>query len=199
MVTETGPYSSRTFIETGTHNSRLIAKLRAKCACFEGRDYVSKQPSFKEAWNNCTRAEWMFWLLEKVGYGPPNSDEHRQMIMCVAECMMVYTSTISDEFERAFLDGWLNELTMYGAGDIEAGHVSSISSDVERRSYIFGWIKEIMALETSNCLWEIANTIKSVVAGQPKYSGAQYLEIEEQTDKDLCSIIRLYYPNPPKL
>lgn len=42
----------------------ILSKLGA---CPESRRWAAKHPDPKEAWEACTNAEWMIWLLGRVG------------------------------------------------------------------------------------------------------------------------------------
>ena len=40
--------------------------LKKGVACEEGLKYFHSQQSFKDAWNNCPRGDWMLWLANKL-------------------------------------------------------------------------------------------------------------------------------------
>ena len=37
-----------------------------KCACDKGLEYYKSKSSFKEAWEQCPRGDWMLWFAKKV-------------------------------------------------------------------------------------------------------------------------------------
>lgn len=46
-------------------NSHDLKRLRAKGPCREGLLWALTQPSLAACWDNCKRAGWMFWMLER--------------------------------------------------------------------------------------------------------------------------------------
>jgi hypothetical protein len=45
----------------------LIEELIEKYyPCEEGKSWLKTQPSLKEAWVNCDRGDWLWWILRKV-------------------------------------------------------------------------------------------------------------------------------------
>ena len=42
-------------------------KLEALDACEEAIAYARSQPDLQTAWNDCTRPDWLLWLLYKTG------------------------------------------------------------------------------------------------------------------------------------
>ena len=39
-------------------------------ACAEGREWAVTQPTMAEVWNNCPRADWLLWMLDKLDRRP---------------------------------------------------------------------------------------------------------------------------------
>lgn len=43
---------------------------RATDACAEGRDWAIMRPDMATVWDACPRADWMLWMLNKLGHVP---------------------------------------------------------------------------------------------------------------------------------
>lgn len=65
--------------------------LRRGVACNEGLNYFLSQPSFKDAWNNCPRGDWMLWLAAKI-----NIDE-RTLYLARGYCANTVIHLMKDE------------------------------------------------------------------------------------------------------
>lgn len=63
-------------------------------ACQDGKDYLLGKPNLQVAWNDCTYAPWMFWLLKKSGYKPVHADA------CIAQIVRVCLSRTHGEGDR---------------------------------------------------------------------------------------------------
>jgi len=50
------------------NNKAFLAKLLELNACSEAVEWVGKK-SFRTAWNECVRADWMLWLVCKMEIG----------------------------------------------------------------------------------------------------------------------------------
>jgi hypothetical protein len=53
-----------------SNNSVALKQLRAWGACQEAVDWfdAGKFANFSEAWQKCSRSDWMLWFLDRVGY-----------------------------------------------------------------------------------------------------------------------------------
>jgi len=60
-------------------DKRYIAQLKALRACSSAVEWAQTQKTRQSAWDNCDRADWMLWLLERsCEYG---SKQHRKLIL----------------------------------------------------------------------------------------------------------------------
>ena len=41
--------------------------------CQSAKDWAKTQPDLATAWQNCRRADWMIWLLKRMGYKDPKN------------------------------------------------------------------------------------------------------------------------------
>jgi hypothetical protein len=58
-------------------------------ACSDGADYLRAHPEAREAWESCTRGNWLLWALGKLGY----ADERVLRLMA---CAIVRETPLGD-------------------------------------------------------------------------------------------------------
>lgn len=178
----------------GKRNSKDIKRLDGLAACYDSLNYLSKQESFQVAWDRCDHPDWLIWLLGRTGFGKPDSAEHRKFFFCLAECLSFYPPLLNDE-ERTEVDGWLNELIQYGAGDIDTGEVSEAPDD---RYGLFSPIERALPFSHSYSLWESLRDLKFQMGSKDSFLNFFSDDLEKKAGKKICNIIRRYYPQPPK-
>jgi len=72
-----------------------IEFLKSLNACAESIEFASQFPDLQSAWNACRRPDWMFWLLEKIGYRDGKA-LHLFVCHCVKEIPLADGRTVWD-------------------------------------------------------------------------------------------------------
>lgn len=60
----------------------FITKLKEMDACQEAVEWASAFGSLQEAWDNCSRADWMLWLVEYAPAHPANTQQQIVRLAC---------------------------------------------------------------------------------------------------------------------
>jgi len=60
-------------------NASIIKALRSMGACTEARDWAKKQSTYRGAWEKCQNADWMLWLVGRVG------KDRKRLTLCACE------------------------------------------------------------------------------------------------------------------
>lgn len=76
-------------------------ELSALGACGDAVRWCRTQKSLKAAWKNCTRGDWMLWLIGRTTKSAPWSDERKPLAACAAECAMLAPPCRDDDYELA--------------------------------------------------------------------------------------------------
>ena len=56
-----------------------------KNACADAVRWAKTQPTAAEAWKNCTRGDWMLWILGRLS-DRPGSTARRKLALCCCDC-----------------------------------------------------------------------------------------------------------------
>ena len=119
----------------------LLEKLHA---CPEARDWVADRTA-KQAWQECQRIDWMFWLVEHLVH---ENDLHCEIVMCAndfARSALQFTSDQRVADCVAAVDRWLAgelvDLTA-AARAAEATEVVARATGAAARAAEAGWSSE---------------------------------------------------------
>jgi len=70
--------------------------LQTKKACKESISWIQQNniQSLEEAWNDCERGDWLFWMATKLGI------DERKLVLCAALCAHTVVQHIEDARSR---------------------------------------------------------------------------------------------------
>jgi hypothetical protein len=100
-------------------SSRLI-KLKV---CDEAAEWSSSQPSFKAAWAECERGDWMLWLLFKLKHPDANRAAFSladHALRDAARALRSAAAVHPDKTHRAALESWADRLDAFPTIDSRA-------------------------------------------------------------------------------
>jgi hypothetical protein len=103
---------------------REISKLKEMDACAQALAYLEKQSSYQEAWENCTRGDWMLWLLGKV-LDEGNEVEFRRLTLAKARCSKLVIDLICDDYSKKAVE----VAEKFGLGEATREELDSAAAD----------------------------------------------------------------------
>jgi len=65
--------------------TKSIEKLKVLNPCSDALEWVKEQPSIKSAWETCERGDWMLWLLGRLS-GEVGSKSRKKLVWTVCQC-----------------------------------------------------------------------------------------------------------------
>jgi len=71
--------------------TKLQEALKQRGACQEAIDWVGER-DFETAWRECSRLDWMFWLLNKM-QGKPSWPRLETIMKTTITCVLEYQET----------------------------------------------------------------------------------------------------------
>ena len=77
------PNLSPTVAHSGSRNHmnpKIIKTLTDWNACSDAIEWLHAQQTWSQAWRDCTRGDWMLWLLGRCS-GKPVSPDHRKLVL----------------------------------------------------------------------------------------------------------------------
>ena len=100
-------------------------KLQALNACKEALEWVGERTP-EQAWNDCHRLDWMFWLIERVGV------DAKLATSVALKCARLVEHLMKDERSKNALDAveaWLNgELTLRQLNDAANAYAAALAA-----------------------------------------------------------------------
>ena len=103
-------------------------KLKKLNACEDAIKYVRNQKSPEEAWNNCSRGDWMLWLARRLDV------DNRLLTLAKATCANQVRSLMTDQRSLDALDACFR----YANGELtreELNTFTSAASDAADAAY----------------------------------------------------------------
>jgi hypothetical protein len=186
---------------------KFIEKLTP---CNDITEWFSKQKSFKQAWLNCERGDWMTWLLRLSC--EQNSTKHKKIILTVCKCVRLSLKLVSPHEKKRLLSAiilmekWAqNKATIEEVKGILDNVINiSLYRDVEC-SFTNAAVSTIYLAITNNVHHRAAadaeGVITSVLFAFSSASNSSTFdhtsEIEVKILKKCAKIVREDFPHPP--
>ncbi len=181
-----------------------LERLTQEGACGESMDFARGFDSPAKAWKECQRGDWMIWLLAHIVQSNPNTQKHRKLIGCVAECYELRgLPLLKDQEDRDFAEATISQIQRYALGDLDADDVYDAAL---YHSHPWNTHDLFWGIRTArpHMLWCVPDIIATNVARGDAARGANVPEDvwnERYTAElaEIAKIVRRHYPNPPKL
>ena len=69
-------------------------KLKKMNACPDAVEWASEQKNQQQAWNDCSRGDWMLWLLGKLSE-KPESKSRKKLVLTACQCARLSLKHVS--------------------------------------------------------------------------------------------------------
>ena len=84
--------------------------------CYEAIDYYRSKASFKDAWNDCQRGDWMLWISQRLGVDVRLLTKAKALCAKTVEhLMMNQRSKVAVQAALDFADGKIDRKELYAA------------------------------------------------------------------------------------
>jgi hypothetical protein len=92
-------------------------------ACSDAREWCATQPDLAVAWANCTRGDWMLWLLGRLDESAPWSEGRRPLVRCALACAAEALPYVRGEVAREATEECLSVTQAWCEGAASEGDV----------------------------------------------------------------------------
>ena len=201
-----------------------VAALHALGMYRDAVEWAKQQPSADAAWRNCSRGDWMLWLIGKLS-GELGSESRRRLVLAAGDCARLALSVFErqfpeDERPRAALD----LVKRYGRGDksvtledvraasaaaadaadaaagdddAAAASAAAAAADAADAAYAAEAAYSASAAAADAADAAAGDDAYSASAADTVYAGAADAYIRVLAE--CADIVRHYYPSPPSL
>ena len=153
-----------------------IRQLKAMGACTEGLHFVNGFNTWKEAWPNIKRSDWLFWAAAKVA-GPVGSAGHRKLYGCFADMFTPILELLKAPRLRAAFTEVASRIRRYSESEADG-----TSADAEM-----------------NFIRNASRADRADLADFADLADREWPQEMDRADVRMCEIIRKHYPVAPEL
>jgi hypothetical protein len=173
-----------------------IEQLKEMNACEEAVDWCEKNhETLESAWQDCTRSDWMLWLLGKLS-GSPESDSRKRLILCVCECARLTLSYVPEGENRPRIAIETAEKWARGEESVLLSDVLAAADAAYATVYATCAIAHVAADAAADAAYAAAHV--AAYAAAYAANAASHGK-EDQAQAKCADIVRKHYPEAPIL
>ena len=185
-------------------------KLEKLGACEDALEWAAGQKSQQAAWDNCTRGDWMLWLLGKLS-GKPGSRKRKRLGLACCECARLALRHVPDGEDRPRIA--IETAEAWASGSASASAKGSVTLDQVRTAAYADAAAAYAAAATADAADAAAATADAADAAAAAADAADAAAdaaataattataaaTRKKTLKECAEIVRRHYPRAPKL
>jgi hypothetical protein len=177
-------------------NEKVVKWLEGLHACPEAVEWVAKQTTTKQAWQDCKRGDWMLWLLGKLS-GKPGSAARKNLVLAACGCARLSLKYVSKGEERPRIAIEKAEKWAHGKATLDevrdAAYAAADSADYADDAYA----AYAAYAAAANAAYAAANA--AYAAANAAYAAYADADAKTKTFAKCADIVRKHYPTPPRM
>ncbi len=166
--------------------------------CEDALEWAKNYTSKDDAWKECTRGDWMLWLLGTQS-GLPESEARNLLVLCACDCAELALQYTKDTRVKACIGtarAWANgkatiaELREAREAAYSAAHAAAAYADAAAYSAAYA---AYAAAAAAAAAADSADAAADAAAADAAYADRQSVLAK------CADIVRKYYPKPPTI
>ena len=165
--------------------AEIVASVRKMGACPEAVAWLAEQKNPAQAWRGCERGDWMLWLVGKLA-GPVGDPRRKKLVLAACGCARLSLKYVKAGEERPRIAIETAEKWARGKATIEEVGVAHAAAHA--------------AAYAAAAVAVAAYAAAVAVAADAAHAAvADYAYARTKMLKQCASIVRKFYPRPPRL
>jgi len=177
-----------------------IRQLKAMGACTEGLHFVNGFNTWKEAWPNIKRSDWLFWAAAKVA-GPVGSAGHRKLYGCFADMFTPILELLKAPRLRAAFTEVASRIRRYSESEADGTSADAEMNFIRNASRAdradLADFADLASLADRAARASLAD--RADLADFADLADREWPQEMDRADVRMCEIIRKHYPVAPEL